>query len=71
MATAPVVDSGIEDIITYTVTVRKDKRAKDLYYYEVKAEDLVRSGQALGIGQAMNLAADIAYTKLQDEGRVR
>jgi hypothetical protein len=60
---------AIEEIVEYTVKIRKHD--KNLYYYSIAEGGIETSGQAMGIGQAMNLVSEIVYARLENEGRVK
>jgi hypothetical protein len=60
---------AIEEIVEYTVKIRKHD--KNLYYYSITEGGIETSGQAMGIGQAMNLVSEIVYARLENEGRVK
>lgn len=59
----------MEDIVEYTVKIRKQE--KTLYFWEVSEGGVSTSGQAMGIGQAMNMVSDVVFAKMQNEGRVK
>lgn len=60
----------MQEIIKYEVSIRKAD--KNLYFYGVtEGEKLIASGQAMGIGEAMNRVNDATFTHLENEGRVK
>lgn len=60
---------AIEEIVEYTVKIRKHE--KNLYFYSVTEGGVETGGQAMGIGQAMNLVSEMVYAKLENESRVK
>jgi hypothetical protein len=59
----------MQEVVKYELTINKAE--KNLYFFSVSMDGIATSGQAFGIGEAMNKASEIVYNRLENEGRVK